>query len=156
MYPISLSLTVPDIRKHLSLSWRIESFSSILKFFLNTNQKVSLTGSKDDCSFCRERIYICSEGRSFVVSARESFFFVRQHEIEHLTDARMRARQNGKKVVGQELKMFESVCPACNKRYVSRGCAITKTVTVSSKPVFSLFPNDMKPEGKGREMDAYA
>ncbi|MFH0774361.1 MAG: hypothetical protein V2A53_02540 [bacterium] len=118
------------------------SFSSIFNSILNPKSR------ENDCPACREMAYTCSDGRRFSVSQRESFSFVMEHEISHLTSKRA---IYGERVVSQKVKLQEAVCPVCNEVYISGGRATTYTTSAPK----SLFPNDLKSFGIGVKIDAF-
>lgn len=53
------------------------------------------------------------------------------HEQEHVGNEQANARQEGREVISQSVRLFTSVCPECGKAYVSGG--ETRTTT-ASKP----------------------
>ncbi|MBU1262249.1 hypothetical protein KKG61_05350 [bacterium] len=118
-------------------------FSSILNSILVPKER------ENNCPTCREMAYTCSDGRRFSVSQKESFSFVMEHEIHHLTSKRA---IYGERVVGQKVKLQEAVCPACNEVYISGGRATTYT---ASNPKI-IPPSDLKSFGIGRKIDASA
>ena len=118
------------------------SFSSIFNSILNPKAR------ENNCPACREMDYICSDGRKFSVSQKDSFSFVMEHEISHLTSKKA---IYGTQVVSQKVKLQEAVCPVCNEVYISGGRAITYT---ASKPK-NISPSDLKFFGIGREIDAF-
>lgn len=54
---------------------------------------------------------------------------VMAHEQEHVVNEKVKAQNEGRKVVAQSVQIFTDVCPECGKRYVSGGN--TRTVTKS-------------------------
>ena len=118
------------------------SFSSILNSILVPKER------ENNCPACQEMAYTCSDGRKFSVSQKDSFSFVMEHEINHLTVNRA---IYGERVVSQRVKLQEAICPVCNEVYISGGRAITHT---ASKPK-NISPGDLKSFGIGRKIDAY-
>jgi hypothetical protein len=118
------------------------SFSSIFNSILNPRTRES------NCPACQEMAYTCSDGRRFSVSQKDSFSFVMEHEISHLTSKRA---IYGERIVAQKVKLKEAVCPVCNEVYISGGRAYTYT---ASKPKI-ILPNDLKSFGIGNKVDAF-
>ena len=93
---------------------------------------------KIECQACKERTYQDGSndpGVSFKapghISPESSAAVVMSHEQEHVGNEQASARQEGREVISQSVRLFTSVCPECGKVYVSGG--ETRTTT-ASKP----------------------
>ena len=96
-------------------------------------QQLKRTG-KIECQTCKERKYQDGSndpGVSFKapghISPESSGSTVMAHEQEHVGNEQSKARQEGREVIAQSVRIFTSVCPECGKVYVSGGETRTTT-----------------------------
>ncbi len=52
------------------------------------------------------------------------------HEQEHVRNEQANARQEGRRVVAQSVRLFTATCPECGRTYVSGGETRTTTAAV--------------------------
>lgn len=95
----------------------------------------SLTALKD-CETCKNRTYQDQSADGGVsmqsptkLSPEEAASAVRAHESEHAFREASRAKEEGRDVISNTIRLFTAVCPECGKVYVSGG--ETKTVTAN-------------------------
>lgn len=95
---------------------------------------------KVECQTCRERTYQDGSNDPSVsfktpvhVSPENSAATVQSHEQEHVVNEQASARNEGRKVVSQSVRIFTAVCPECGKSYVSGGETQTTTATAAKK-----------------------
>jgi predicted RNA-binding Zn-ribbon protein involved in translation (DUF1610 family) len=159
------------------LSWTINSFRSILEFFINTAENTQHQRASDNycnnneiqikCRTCSTREYVCSngetsDGKTVIISGHESIEKVRQHEAEHLRIARLRAATQGKMVVAQWINITTAQCPECGETYVTKGEAVSKMIDIGSPSRISYhysnypYGPDERLEGKGLHIDMYS
>lgn len=93
-----------------------------------------------ECQTCKERTYQDGSndpGVSFKspghISPENSASVVRAHEQEHVVNEQASARNEDRKVVSQNVRIFTSVCPECGKTYVSGGETQTTTAAVAKQ-----------------------
>lgn len=158
------------------LAWQADSFYSIYNFLIYNNQvqarQANTLQGEAGCQSCQNRVYVCSngettDGQATTIPGRQSALRVSHHEAQHLRLARLRAEQEGKVIIGQEIKLFSAVCPECGQIYVNQGQAISKSI---SKEDFSALlssnkcqdiasisnkKTDERLEGKGMNLDLY-
>lgn len=86
------------------------------------------------CETCRNRRYKDDSEDSAVsfqsaskMSPSQASYKVRGHEMEHVRRERIKADNEGKRVVSQTVRILTDTCEECGKIYVSGG--LTKTVT---------------------------
>lgn len=86
------------------------------------------------CETCRTRRYKDDSNDSAVsfqsaskMSPAQASYRVRGHEMEHVRRERIKADNEGKRVVSQTVRILTDTCEECGKIYVSGG--LTKTVT---------------------------
>lgn len=86
------------------------------------------------CETCRNRRYKDDSEDSAVsfqsatkMSPTQASYRVRGHEMEHVRRERVKADDEGKRVVSQTVRILTDTCEECGKIYVSGG--LTKTVT---------------------------
>lgn len=86
------------------------------------------------CETCRNRRYKDDSNDSAVsfqsastMSPAQASYRVRGHEMEHVRRERIKADNEGKRVVSQTVRILTDTCEECGKIYVSGG--LTKTVT---------------------------
>lgn len=108
-----------------------------------------------------------SDGTSTIIPGKQSNLRVQHHEAQHLHQARIKAVQEGRVVVSQDIHLQHAICPECGETYVSGGQAVTRTLSKqefqqliefqSAKPTYqpSGILNNQKPEGKGINIDFY-
>jgi len=90
-----------------------------------------------ECMTCAERTYQdqSDDGRvSFQAPTRlspeQAASAVISHEMEHVSNEKIDAKNEGKEVIAQSVQVFHSICPECGISYVAGG--LTKTTTASS------------------------
>lgn len=86
------------------------------------------------CETCRSRRYKDDSEDSAVsfqsaskMTPSQASYRVRGHEMEHVRRERIKADNEGKRVVSQTVRILTDTCEECGKIYVSGG--LTKTVT---------------------------
>ena len=91
-----------------------------------------------DCQTCQERKYQDGSddpGVSFKapghIAPGSSGSVVMAHEQEHVRNEQANARQEGRRVVAQSVRLFTATCPECGRTYVSGGETRTTTAAVS-------------------------
>lgn len=91
---------------------------------------------KVECQTCKARRYQDGSndpGVSFkapgYISPESSAAVVSAHEQEHVGREQAAARDEGRRVVSQSVRLFTAVCPECGRVYVSGG--ETRTVTAA-------------------------
>ena len=96
------------------------------------------------CETCANRSYqdVSNDaGVSFQtptkISPENAPQMVRSHEQEHVNREQVKAQEEGRKVVFQAVRIFTSVCPECQRVYVSGGVTETVTKAVEKKDPFS-------------------
>lgn len=95
---------------------------------------------KIECQTCKERTYQDGSNDPSVsfktpvhVSPENSAAAVQSHEQEHVVNEQASARNEGRKVVSQSVRVFTAICPECGKSYVSGGETQTTTAAVAKK-----------------------
>ena len=99
-----------------------------------TNTKQADKIGKIECQTCKERTYQDGSndpGVSFKapghIAPESSGAVVMAHEQEHVSNEQANARNEGRRVVSQSVRVFTSVCPECGRSYVSGGETRTST-----------------------------
>jgi hypothetical protein len=94
-----------------------------------------VSGSKD-CRTCKSRKYSDRSSDPTVtfqtptsLSPEQASTAVRAHEQQHVVHEQARARDNGQRVVSQNVTIHSAICPECGRSYVSGG-----TTTTTTKP----------------------
>lgn len=160
-------------------SWQIDSFYSLFNFLINNQgihkgKEINFPKenelSEEGCNLCNSRRYVCStgetsDGTSTIIPGKQSNLRVQHHEAQHLHQARIKAVQEGRVVVSQDIHLQHAICPECGGSYVSGGQAVTRTLSKqefqqliqSAKPTYqhSGALNNQRPEGKGINIDFY-
>lgn len=115
---------------------------------------------KGECQTCENRKYQDGSddpGVSYKtptkLSPDQAATAVRGHEMEHVSREQDKARQTGREVVSQSVAIHTSICPECNRVYVSGGT--TRTVTRNASDMAALFQQP-EPEEKGKYLDVVA
>lgn len=87
-----------------------------------------------ECQTCKKRQYQDGSndpGVSFKapghISPESSGAVVMAHEQEHVINEQINAKQDGRRVISQNVRVFTSICPECGKAYVSGGETRTTT-----------------------------
>jgi len=87
-----------------------------------------------ECQTCANRKYQDSSGDPGVsfkaptkLTPNQAASAVPAHEREHYSRESAKAKQEGREVVSNDIKIFTSICPECGRTYVSGG--ETRTVT---------------------------
>ena len=75
---------------------------------------------------------------------------VRGHEMEHVVRERIKAQQEGRRVVSQTVTYHTGICPECGRMYVSGGT--TRTVTAADNS--SDYLDDLLGKGDGFDITA--
>ena len=92
--------------------------------------------SMDDhrCETCDSRRYQDSSDDPSVsfqtpthISPGQSAAMVLAHENEHVANEQVKAEQDGRRIISQTVSLQSSICPECNRMYISGG--ETRTVT---------------------------
>ena len=90
-----------------------------------------------ECQTCQERKYQDGSddpGVSFKapghIAPGSSGSVVMAHEQEHVRNEQANARQEGRRVVAQSVRLFTATCPECGRTYVSGGETRTTTAAV--------------------------
>ena len=93
-----------------------------------------------ECQTCQERKYQDGSddpGISFKapghIAPGSSGSVVMAHEQEHVRNEQANARQEGRRVVAQSVRLFTATCPECGRTYVSGGETRTTTAAVPEK-----------------------
>lgn len=93
----------------------------------------------EPCSTCANRRYQDESGDGSVsfqsptpIAPEAAASAVRAHEYEHVRNEQTYARQEGRRVVSQSVRIFTAICPECGRTYVSGG--ETRTTTASQVP----------------------
>ena len=99
----------------------------------------------EPCETCAHRRYQDESGDGSVsfqsptpIAPEAAASAVRAHEYEHVRNEQVYARQEGREVVSQSVRIFTAVCPECGRVYVSGG--ETRTTTASSPPKAPATP----------------
>jgi hypothetical protein len=90
--------------------------------------------AKGECQTCKRRKYMDVSGDSTVsfqtpttLSPQEAEVAVRSHEQQHVVHEQARAREQGRKVVFQDVSIHYTVCPECGRLVVAGGQTVTVT-----------------------------
>lgn len=90
-----------------------------------------------ECMTCASRTYQDKSDDSSVsfqsptrLSPEQAASAVITHEMEHVSNEKIDAKNNNKEVIAQSVQIFHSICPECGISYVSGG--LTQTTTASS------------------------
>jgi hypothetical protein len=93
-----------------------------------------------ECKTCKNREYVDDSndpGVSFQtpthISSGAAMGAVMAHESEHISNAKVDAKQTGREVVYQQVRIFTDICPECGKIIISGGQATTITAEKSDK-----------------------
>jgi len=96
------------------------------------------------CQTCKNRKYVDGSNDPSVsfqtpqnIDPNQAASRVRAHEHEHVANEQEKAQKENRKVVSQTVSLSTSICPECNRVYVSGG--VTHTIT----------KNDQNPESQG-------
>lgn len=99
----------------------------------------------EPCETCAHRRYQDESGDGSVsfqsptpIAPEAAASAVRAHEYEHVRNEQVYARQEGREVVSQSVRIFTAICPECGRVYVSGG--ETRTTTASSPPKAPATP----------------
>ena len=100
-----------------------------------------------ECTACATRTYQDKSDDPSVsfksptrLSPEQAATAVVSHEMEHVANEQMSAKNEGKEVISQSVQIFHSICPECGISYVSGG--LTKTTTASeSNPYKDVMTN---------------
>jgi hypothetical protein len=92
--------------------------------------------SSKECQACKRRKYSDRSSDPTVsfqtptsLSPEQASTAVRAHEQQHVVHEQARARENGQRVVSQNVTIHSAICPECGRSYVSGG-----TTTTTTKP----------------------
>lgn len=87
-----------------------------------------------ECQTCKNRKYVDGSSDPSVsyqtpqkISPDQAAGRVRAHEREHVSNEQEKAQKEDRKVVSQTVSLSTSICPECNKIYISGG--VTRTIT---------------------------
>jgi hypothetical protein len=116
-----------------------------------------------ECESCKSRKYQDGSSDASVsfkspghISPEASAGTVMSHEMEHVSNETAKAKEEGRKVVSQNVSLETSVCPECGKVYVSGGktTTVTKSDTQSTrKDYFSDNYNKIMSGYFGKSLD---
>ncbi len=94
-----------------------------------------------ECETCNNRRYVDGSDDGSVsfqspthISPEQSGAKVRAHEQEHVVNEQMYAEREGRKVVSQNVQIFQDCCPECGTNYVSGGLTTTVTAQETEQP----------------------
>lgn len=105
----------------------------------------------DECQTCKNRRYQDESNDSSVsyqnptkISSAAAASAVKAHEMEHVRNNQVKARQEGKEIVSQYVRIKTGICPECGDTYVAGGetVTVTRTVSENDKPI---IPEEEKP-----------
>ena len=65
------------------------------------------------------------------ISPGQAAASVASHESEHVSNERVRAQREGRKIVSQTVTLKTSICPECKRVYISGGTAYTVSMESS-------------------------
>ena len=101
---------------------------------LSAEQSGKADSAKGFCKTCQERQYQDGSddpGVSFKspghIAPEAAAATVAAHENEHVVREQESARQAGREIVSQSVRLYSGVCPECGKSYIAGG----ETTTVS-------------------------
>ena len=91
-----------------------------------------------ECATCESRRYIDGSDDPSVsfqtpthIGPGESAAAVAAHEAEHVSNEQARAERDGREIISQTVTLHTSICPECNRVYVSGGQ--TRTISRQSE-----------------------
>ena len=97
------------------------------------------------CQTCDSRRYQDSSDDPSVsfqtpthISPEQSAAMVLAHENEHIANDQAKAEQEGRKVISQTVTLQSSICPECNRVYISGGSARTVTAEDNEEGIDTL------------------
>jgi len=100
-----------------------------------TERALKRLGIKE-CKTCKQRKYQDASndpGVSFKspthISPELSGAAVAAHENEHVVHEQLKAKEEGKEIIYQSVRIYTSICPECGRVYVLGG----KTITISGE-----------------------
>lgn len=120
------------------------------------------TQGVEECQTCKNRRYQDGSndpGVSFKsptkLSPEQAATAVYAHEREHYTREDAKAKEEGREVVSNEIRLFTAVCPECGKAYVSGGETRTATRKREEQAPFAMqfFENTVGKHLTGRLVD---
>jgi len=137
----------------------VEPGDKIVAATESDNIKISndnkIDGTKE-CQTCANRRYQDSSGDPGVsfkaptkLTPNQAASAVPAHEREHYSRESSKAKQEGREVVSNDIKIFTSICPECGRTYVSGG--ETRTVT-RKKAEREDFANDFYENAIGKNL----
>lgn len=109
----------------------------------NSNAKIGGQHKRDgfdgkvpqcQCEACRKRRYqdgsddngvSCQTPTKMIPTA--AAYKVKAHEMEHVRREQMQAKEDGKKVISQSVRIKRDICEECGRSYVSGGTTVTVT-----------------------------
>jgi len=77
------------------------------------------------------------------ISPENAPMAVRSHEQEHVNREQVKAQEEGRKIVFQAVRIFTSICPECQRVYVSGGVTETVTSAVEKREPFNTDDSSM-------------
>ncbi len=87
-----------------------------------------------ECQTCKNRKYKDGSDDPTVsfqtptkLSPEEAGTMVRAHEQEHVVHEQLKAKQEGRRVVTQQVAIHYAICPECGRTYVEGGTTTTVT-----------------------------
>jgi len=103
-----------------------------------SNKTSPITGKKE-CQACKSRKYADVSGDATVsfqtptqLSPAAAEVAVRAHEQQHVSHEQARAKEEGRRVVSQDVVIHYAICPECGRMYVAGGTTVTATRSGSS------------------------
>lgn len=138
----NINKEINNLQKQTVLRNDVKTQNTIKNNNVSGVQKKETEKTKKDkeyeCKTCSERVYKDEShdgGVSFQaasnISMSNSGVAVASHENEHYTRENARAKEDGKVVLKNDVKIFYSKCPECGRMYASGG--ETETVIASKK-----------------------
>ncbi len=101
-----------------------------------------------ECMTCASRTYQDKSGDSSVsfqspthLSPEQAASAVISHEMEHVSNEQIDAKNDSKEVIAQSVQIFHSICPECGISYVSGGLTQMTTAN-SSNPYKDVLTNN--------------
>ena len=131
-----------------------------LKVELAQQEKMLKQIGAKECKTCSERRYQDGSndpGVSFkaptYVNPAMAGAVVSAHEQEHVQREQARAKQEGREVVSQSVRLYNSKCPECGRIYVAGGETITVT---AAKAAYSEASKIMQSGNETGQLDLVA
>jgi hypothetical protein len=98
--------------------------------------KTSAVSGHSECQTCKNRKYkdgsddpTVSFQSATKLSPEIADTMVRAHEQEHVAHEQVKAKEEGRRVVSQQVAIHYAICPECGRSYVAGGTTTTVTKT---------------------------